>query len=115
MGFGFGSWILSFGCLALVHAAELIRVPLVERDASQLRKRDLGYSPLISDVVPGAPNVDLAYLGEVSIGTPPQSFLVSMLPFTYFELMGSYRYGIRSTMGHGYRLSRLQCVQCDTV
>jgi len=77
MGLGFGVLILSF-CSLVVHAAELIRVPLVQRDASSfgLRKREVGYSPLISDVVPGSPAFDLAYLGEVSIGTPPQSFLV---------------------------------------
>ena len=77
MGLGFGVLILSF-CGLVVHAAELIRVPLVQRGASSLglRKREVGYSPLISDVVPGNPAFDLAYLGEVSIGTPPQNFLV---------------------------------------
>jgi hypothetical protein len=92
MRVGVGAWILSW-CLA-VHAAELIRIPLAQRDvsSSELRRRDLGYMPLISDVVVGSPNVDLAYLGEVSIGTPPQSFLLSIPLFLkrMFELTGSY-------------------------
>ena len=77
MSLGFGVLILSFYSLAVL-AAELIRVPLVQRDASSLglSKRALGISPLISDVIPGSPDVDLEYLGEVSIGTPPQNFLV---------------------------------------
>jgi hypothetical protein len=83
MRLGLGAWILSWGCL-VVHAADLIRIPLAQREvsSSRLRKRDIGYSPLISDVVPGSPSLDLEYLGEVSIGTPPQSFLVSITPLS---------------------------------
>ena len=40
----------------------------------------VGAAPLVDDVVPGQPDVDLGYLGAVSIGTPPQEFLLRMFP-----------------------------------
>jgi hypothetical protein len=38
----------------------------------------VGVAQLVDDVVPGQPDVDLGYLGTVSIGTPPQEFLLRM-------------------------------------
>jgi hypothetical protein len=38
----------------------------------------VGAAPLVDDVVPSQPDVDLGYLGAVSIGTPPQEFLLRM-------------------------------------
>jgi hypothetical protein len=89
MRLGFRVWVLSVGCLG-VHAAELVRIPLAQREASPaLRRRDTGYSPLVSDVIPGADAIDLAYFGEVSIGTPPQSFLVSTALLQGVRLTGA--------------------------
>ena len=75
-------WILLFLTLSindLIHA-ELIRVPLTRSSGplrSGLAKRIVGYSELVDVVFPGIPNIDLAYLGAVSIGQPPQEFLLS--------------------------------------
>lgn len=75
----FSTWILS---ISLVRGAELIKVPLVQRSmpaGGGLSKRStIGYAPLTDDVDPKGNNimVDLGYLGEVSIGNPPQTFLL---------------------------------------
>jgi hypothetical protein len=71
------TWILS---ITLVSSAELIKIPLIQLSkpaGSGFSKRFVvGYSDLTDDVIPGQPNVDLSYLGRVSIGTPPQTFLL---------------------------------------
>lgn len=70
----FLTWIL---LISVVRSAELIKIPLHRLSATNLGKRSIGYSPLLDDVAPGYPDVDLSYFGEVSIGTPPQKFLLS--------------------------------------
>lgn len=72
--------------IALVSAAELIKIPLfpIQRDVAQnnlrsnLAKRAIGYAPLVDHVSFQGINVDVSYLGLVSIGTPPQNFLVGI-------------------------------------
>jgi hypothetical protein len=61
----------------------VIRIPLIQRESTGRRglgKRAavVGVAQLVDDVVPGQPDVDLGYLGAVSIGTPPQEFLLRM-------------------------------------
>lgn len=70
----FSTWILS---ISLVRSAELIKIPLVTLPTTKIGKRGLGSVPLLDDVVPGNPFLDLSYFGEASIGTPPQNFLLS--------------------------------------
>jgi|SRR5579859_3536165 len=82
------SWVLAG--IAAVEAADIIRVPLIPLSVPRKRvvqrgklggnfdKRDVGYAPLIDHVFPGSINQDIAYLGQVSLGNPPQSFLVGL-------------------------------------
>jgi hypothetical protein len=70
----FSTWILS---ISLVRGAELIKIPLVKLSTTNIEKRGLGLVPLVDDVAPGNPFLDISYFGEVSIGTPPQNFLLS--------------------------------------
>ena len=73
-------------CINLVEAAELIKIPLfpIERNPvqnnlrSNLAKRAIGYASLIDHVAFTGVNVDVSYLGSVSIGTPPQTFLIGI-------------------------------------
>jgi hypothetical protein len=69
--------------MSLVRGAELIRIPLIQAPTtrSKFGKRTIGYTPLTDDVLPGVPNVDLSYLAEVEIGTPPQTFLLGKRVF----------------------------------
>ena len=67
----------------VVDGADVIRIPLIQAPGAARRglgKRagSVGVAQLVDDVAPGSPNVDFAYLGAVSIGTPPQLFLLSM-------------------------------------
>lgn len=72
--------------ISVADAADIIRIPLIPREranqqgafSGSLAKRKIGYSPLVDHVVFQGTYVDVAYLGLVSIGTPPQSFLVGM-------------------------------------
>jgi Eukaryotic aspartyl protease len=60
-----------------VNATSLLKVPLIRRSKDgQLPKRAVRYAPLVDAVIDLDPRTDLAYLGVVSVGTPPQSFLV---------------------------------------
>jgi hypothetical protein len=60
----------------------------------------VGAAPLVDDVVPGQPDVDLGYLGAVSIGTPPQEFLLRMFlgraqAYTKILIPGPEFFGLR--------------------
>ena len=81
------SWILrTLVAISIADAADIVRVPLVPRQrineqgafSGTLAKRKIGYSPLVDHVVYQGNYVDIAYLGLVSIGTPPQSFLLGI-------------------------------------
>jgi hypothetical protein len=72
-------WLLS---IVVVDAADVIRVPLIRRETPglSLRKRGIGYSSLVDHVQPQfSVNKDMSYLGAVSVGTPPQTFLLGVL------------------------------------
>lgn len=69
---------------------ELIRIPLVSRvipvnelatRGNKYFKREIGYAPLVDEVVGSPPFLDLSYYGAVSIGNPPQTFLLGMYTF----------------------------------
>ena len=75
------SWVFLLLLVSLhwVHATEIIRIPLIRKSpdsTTKLDRREVGYSPLLDHVLPNSVTQDLAYLGAVSIGTPPQTFLV---------------------------------------
>ena len=81
------SWILSLLLvISVADTAEIIRIPLISRErvneqgllSRSLAKRKVGFSPLVDHVVFQGTFIDLAYLGLVSIGTPPQSFLLGI-------------------------------------
>jgi len=81
------SWILrTLVAISIADAADIVRVPLIPRQrineegafSGTLAKRKIGYSPLVDHVVDQGNYVDIAYLGLVSIGTPPQSFLLGI-------------------------------------
>jgi hypothetical protein len=71
-------WFLSFNLWAIiVGGAELIRIPLIQSSVPATRnliKRTVGFSPLLDDVIPPPEDIDIAYLGLVSIGSPSQDF-----------------------------------------
>src|SRR5271154_4022725 len=79
------AWIwYSLLSLSVVNGADVIRIPLIQRASTgrrELGKRGatvVGVAQLVDVVVPGQPDVDLGYFGTVSIGTPPQEFLLRM-------------------------------------
>jgi hypothetical protein len=76
-------WLLTLTLsFTLVWGAEIVKVPLIKRsipEGSRLSKRSttIAYAPLTDDVQPRANlTFDFAYLGEVTIGDPPQTFLM---------------------------------------
>jgi hypothetical protein len=73
-------WVLSLMLsISIGRCAKLIQVPLTQSAAQShaLVKRSIGSSQLVDVVIPGPPYQDLGYLGAVSIGEPPQDFLLS--------------------------------------
>jgi hypothetical protein len=88
------SWLFALLFLVWIDglsAADLLRIPLFPRSgdgrglsarlAQRLDKRsNIGYVPLVDHVVSQNDYVDFIYLGQVNIGTPPQSFLVCSFP-----------------------------------
>ena len=83
------AWIIALLLwIHIVGAAELIRIPLVEkrgtaealekRFADKFAKRGISYTPLLDHVFPAGVLIDVVYLGAIRIGTPPQTFLVGM-------------------------------------
>ena len=80
------TWIwCSFLSISVVNGADVLRIPLIQTSSPTRRllgKRagEVGVAQLVDDVLPGSPNLDLAYLGAVSIGTPPQEFLLRTSP-----------------------------------
>lgn len=78
------SWTITILVAVGLCTADLIRIPLTQRtsrgtDAKRLARRSVGFVQLVDEVVLGG-YTDLAYYGEVNIGSPPQSFLVRMVP-----------------------------------
>jgi hypothetical protein len=71
-------------------AAQIIKVPLIRSPTSSERgnrrqagnrkstRRRIGYSPLTDHVEFGSVTQDISYLGAVSLGTPPQTFLLGI-------------------------------------
>jgi len=103
------TWILS---ISLVRSAEIIRVPLIQLSkpaGSGFSKRStIGFSSLTDDVNPGHPYVDLAYLGQVSIGNPPQNFLLSKSSLS----MGVDEISIRVQRYSGLRIGFVWYLMC---
>lgn len=81
------SWTLGvLLAISIIDAADVLRIPLIPRErlshqgllSRSLAKRKVGYSPLVDHVAYQGVYVDVSYLGLVSIGTPPQDFLVGI-------------------------------------
>jgi len=107
------TWILcSFLSISVVNGADVLRIPLIQtygtgRRSLGRRAADVGVAQLVDDVVPGQPNLDLGYLGAVTIGTPPQEFLLRIFSGREQVLTFRYRLGFRSSLGCGSGLSRM--------